>query len=353
MEDKYICKRCNYYTYKYSDLKRHLKKKISCIKCVESFELSNDQILVLSLLPCVNNSSIVKNNEIEYLKNSNIIYDNKNILFDLLNNIDLKKIKICNYCNEKFERLQDLKKHILVKCFYKNINNNENNTNNIKDNDKLIIDFNDETNKINNSNNLAESNSANIILDNLVNSNNTINNNSFNNNNIHLHFDLKPPLPFDDDWDVSKINDKIITYILSSKHMYTELLKEILQNEINLNVILDKESKSGLVYKNDIDKYIQMKSSDIVDNTMEKLQNQLLDLNKKNNLRFEELIDFCRRMVNKKFNDFSKDKDINERVNNLMNDIFSEKKEKSIHLYNNLPKNLKENEKILNNDDGF
>ena len=33
---------------------------------------------------------------------------------------------------------------------------------------------------------------------------------------------------------------------------YNTELEEILKNEINLNVIIDKDSDSGLVYKNDI-----------------------------------------------------------------------------------------------------
>ena len=52
-----------------------------------------------------------------------------------------------------------------------------------------------------------------------------------------------------------------------------KLLEEILKNEINLNVIIDKDNDLGIVYKNDIDKYIQIKSKNIVDNTMIKLKN--------------------------------------------------------------------------------
>jgi len=34
--------------------------------------------------------------------------------------------------------------------------------------------------------------------------------------------------------------------------MYTNLLTEILKNEINLNVIIEKDNDSGIVYKNEI-----------------------------------------------------------------------------------------------------
>ena len=59
--------------------------------------------------------------------------------------------------------------------------------------------------------------------------------------------------------------------------MYTKLLEEILKNEINLNIIIDKNDNSGMVYKNDIDTYIKMKIKDIIDKTMEKLKNHLLN----------------------------------------------------------------------------
>jgi len=70
--------------------------------------------------------------------------------------------------------------------------------------------------------------------------------------------------------------------------MYTELLEEILKNDINLNVIIDKDNDSGMVYKNNIDKYIQMKLKDIISNTMEKLNNHLNDINKDDSRSFHD-----------------------------------------------------------------
>lgn len=108
--------------------------------------------------------------------------------------------------------------------------------------------------------------------------------------------------------------------------MYSQLLKEILENEINLNVIIDKNSNSGLVYKNNIDKYIRMKSSDIVNNTMDKLKNHLLEMNKTEETQFEEIIDYSRKMINKKHIDYNKDEILKSNVNNLMSNIYDEKK---------------------------
>jgi hypothetical protein len=114
--------------------------------------------------------------------------------------------------------------------------------------------------------------------------------------------------------------------------MYTSLLEEILKNEINLNVVIDKDKDSGMVYKNDIDKYIQMKSKDIVVNTMEKLNFQLNEINKNNNISFKEIIDFSRQMINKKYNDYKKNQNIQENVGNIICDIFGNKKTEAIDI---------------------
>jgi hypothetical protein len=58
-----------------------------------------------------------------------------------------------------------------------------------------------------------------------------------NSNNTHvtnnIYIEIKNPIPFDEDWDISKIDEKTKTSLLFSKIMYTGLLDEILKNEIN------------------------------------------------------------------------------------------------------------------------
>ena len=112
--------------------------------------------------------------------------------------------------------------------------------------------------------------------------------------------------------------------------MYTRLLEEILNDEINLNVIIDKEKDSGMVYKNDIDKYIQMKSKDIVSKTMNKINQHLIDINKENNKAFEEILDFSRKMINKKYIDYQNNKKIQDTVDDIICNIFENKKTDAI-----------------------
>ena len=52
----------------------------------------------------------------------------------------------------------------------------------------------------------------------------------------------------------------------------------ILQNEKNLNVVIEKDTNTGIVYKNDTEKYIHLNKSDIIDQSLTKLRLQLNSL---------------------------------------------------------------------------
>lgn len=310
MSTSFICKRCNFNCYNYNDIKRHInKKKICQKKNLDSFNYSEDQLLILSMIPYYNDKHNIENIEIEYLKNSNKMNNKKKELFEILDEIDKKKIKKCKYCNNEFQKIIDLRKHIMIKCFYENIEENNGKDKNI------------ETNIINNNNCT-------------INTQNQIQNIT---NNIYL--EIKPPLPFDGDWDISKLDNNIRARLLISQIMYTTLLEEILKNDDNLNVIIDKESKSGMVYKNDKEQYITMKLNDIVDEAMEKLKNYLLEINEeaKNRKEFDyQIIRFGKSLVLGKYNDYKNYEGINEDVNELMANIFDRKKNEAIKKSKNI-----------------
>jgi hypothetical protein len=117
--------------------------------------------------------------------------------------------------------------------------------------------------------------------------------------------------------------------------MYTELLKEILKNEINLNVIIDKNNDSGSVYMNNIDKYIEMKSIDIVDNTMEKLKKHLLEMNK-DSYCIKECLYASKKIIEKKHYDYVKSTKTKQIVKNYITDIYESKKKDAIDISNTL-----------------
>ena len=69
---------------------------------------------------------------------------------------------------------------------------------------------------------------------------------------------------------------------------------------------------------------------------MEKLKNQLLSLNEENNTLFDEIKDFSRIMITKKYIDYVKNNNnIKNNVNNLVNNTYLEKKHKAIAIYDN------------------
>ena len=289
-------------------MQKHLIKKKQCCKKLEAYNYSEDQLLILSLLPDDTNN--INEQKIDYLKNSNIIYKNKDKLLSMIEYVDKNKLKKCTYCNEEFNKISDLRNHILVTCFYKEIDKETNKDD--KSNKEIII---------NGDNNLSN------------------NHNHFITNNItnNIYIEIKNPVPFDEDWDISKITDDKKASLLISKIMYTGLLEEILKNEINLNIIIDKNNDLGMVYKNNIDQYIQMKSKDIVDNTMEKLRKHLIEINDESKTTsILECLQISKQNIEFKHDNYKNNQNIQENVKNLISKIFEEKKDDALNISNSI-----------------
>ena len=310
----YSCKRCSYKTNNYLDIKRHIIKKKLCEKNKESYEFSDDQLLILSLISDNDYDFYIETYSLNNLDKSNKIFKKRFELFNILENIDKNKLKKCEYCNTKFSKIILLRNHILTECFPK----------------KIIEEY----EFINN--HTIENNKSALI------SNSIINQNSNNITNIYLEINRPEitPVPFDQEWNISKINKDFQDSLMISSIMYTRLLENILENEINLNVIIDKDSSSGIVYKNDIDKYIKMKSKDIVDKTMDKLKNHLLNFNKEkqDDFYFKETLTYSRRMIEKKYIDYIKDTDIHKKVIDVISNIFENKKQDAINILKKIDK---------------
>jgi hypothetical protein len=219
--------RCNNFETKiFFEVKKHCLRIRPCCKRTD-IKLSNDQLLLLSLIPYYDNEHSISINELEYLSNSDIIYQNKKELFNELDNIFKNKIKLCKYCNEKFDTIYELRKHITIKCFYNEL---QKKYNNIK--------------------------KHNII-------------------------------PFEEEWNISEISKIVKNDIMISQYVFSRFLTEILNNDKNSNVIIDKYNKSGKVYINHKEQYIEMTLNDILMKTMEKLYDQLYKIieNNKDSLK--------------------------------------------------------------------
>ena len=162
--------------------------------------------------------------------------------------------------------------------------------------------------------------------------------------NTNIFFEInaqnKTPIPFDNDWDISKISEEHKTKIMVSNFMYTTLLDEILKNNENLNVIIDKEKESGMVYKNDNEQYKQMKLTDIIDTTMNKLHKHLKDINNNDNGKtLKEVITFTRQIIDKKYIDYNKDENVKEGVTQCISKSYENIKDAAIEFAKSIPNN--------------
>jgi hypothetical protein len=369
----YKCRKCGYEKNLFRDMKNHININKSCIKDFSCMDLSNDEILIMTLMPFSNG---VQNFDFQKIKNYSNTYKNKNILLELLFDIDKTKIKKCLYCNKDFSKIKELKYHIIMECFenemcnkninIQNLNINENNINeqNLNVNNIKVNNINEQNLNVNNINeqnineqNINEQNineqtinEQNLKLN--INSGNTINN--INNVNIILNINNTKPVPFDDNWSLSNLNNKDKSNIMLSKYMYSLLLTEILDNNDNLNVIIDKEKDFGIVYKNDLEKYIKMEIKQIISNSMEKLEQNLLIINNdlKNNGTYDEIyLSTKDKDIKNKYSVFKHNFKTSEIVNKCMTDIFDKKKDLSKKVMKEF---LSQNEQVIeNNNDSY
>lgn len=233
-------------------------------------------------------------------------YKYTDIEIDNLIDAELKYIETsmysCNVCNKHFIDEIQLDNHILIEHRDTYITNE----NMLKD--KKVCD--------------------NIIINNIQNIQHIQN----------FNINIIQPVPFDKDWDLSKIDSLEIQNLLLSNVMYTRLLEEILKNDINLNVIIEKESNFGLVYKNEKDKYINMKIKDIIENSMLKLNKHLVDLN--NNLNstiLDKYVTDIKKRIDDKLDSYIKNSNnIQDNVNDLIKEKYINSSKNAISICNSL-----------------
>jgi len=218
----YECKNCLYKTKLFTDMTRHMNRKILCKKNnLEGFKYNEDEIIKLSLIPYINNKQDIN---IDLYQNKNIITKNK--LFEFLSNIDKKKLKVCQLCNKEFNKIIDLKNHFILNC----------------------ITF--DTNK----NNLS------YCYDNPL------------KNNLSFTDFFKTtlfPISFDKEWDTSHLDNNEKNLLLFSICKYTKTLECILKNKDNHNILIDKNSSSVVVYNNCIIHKINL--DELIDKIIDKI----------------------------------------------------------------------------------
>jgi len=367
MNDKnsyFECKRCSFKCDKKKNMEKHLNRKILCIKKFDSFCMNDEELYNLSLIKnyiksedktnnkfiCENcnkyfnrkdslqrhshsSCKIIKNNN-KFIKDSrdsletekNILentIDNDSINRDINNNIH---IKITEKNND------ELHKNIYENCNYK-IRGELNNRiyDDIDQNKDQIKEINDEIlNKLingNNSEKITKLLSSRInVISNLQNSNNNIIDNSINHiDNSINNFNITIVNSFDQAWTTSHIDDKTKVLLLLNKCKFTTTLENILENEVNLNVLIDKKTDNGIIYENNTMKNTTVK--DIVKRTMEKIYKHLTDFTNEAQI-YNIDIDMVNDQImiaGKKYDEFKKNKTIQEKVNTCIKDIYCKK----------------------------
>ena len=285
------CKRCFNKFYQKIDITRHLNKKNLCTRTADSYKYSDEDIKKLSMERInINNSE-----------------DNKTD---------------CSECGKKFCNSKGLKQHL--KSYCKKINTESVKKDNVLETGKNISD--NVTNNITGDENILIHGDENTIEgdisvtgnDNIVGDNNTI-------NNINIHINITKP--FDDPWDTSEIdiNKKLILLLNSTK--FTKTLEKILENEVNLNVLIDKKTGKGMVYKNE--KFVNMPVKEIVNSTMYKLYQQLCVFHNEVAAEISEIdtniLNKEIKVVREKYDSFVAKSKVEKNVNELISDIYCNK----------------------------
>ena len=264
----------------------------------------------------------------EFSTKPNLIYHQKNAKYCLLLQGKINTNFKCEHCNKYFSRKDNLLKH--NKRYHKVETEEEiNEIEEINETEEINNINNNITNNTNSNDNVVNSNDNVVHSNNITNSNNN-SNNTINNININNNIVLQP---FDENWNIDHINKYII--FLSLKK-YTTFLDKVLEKYENLNVIIDNDSDSGLVYKNEKEKYVNMKKKEIFRMTMDKLNKQMCELfddvilNEKT-FGFDSL-DFLNKQkgnANNKYEDYVKKDDIKQEANTYIEEIFIKKKDEA------------------------
>jgi hypothetical protein len=328
----YVCKKCNYKTKLFSDITRHLNRKRICDKLINEKNYSEEELIKLSLIQNLNN---IKDFDVYLLKkiNKNIIKKEK--LFKILSVIDKNKLKECPLCNELFTKIIDLKNHLILDCVSLDMSETQNSKPiiNLNNNITNIQQTINKINNINNINNIHNTHNTHNIQN--IQNINIININNIDNINNSL------PISFDENWDCSHMTNDEKNLLILSMFKYTKTLEALLKNKINHNVIIDTESKSGLVYKNN--KIEKMCLDEIMDKSFDKIFNHLTsffeEVNNNNNYGINpELINNEKLTMKIKYDKFKLDDNNKKDAILHMTDSFIKIKDETLEQFNILKK---------------
>jgi hypothetical protein len=137
---------------------------------------------------------------------------------------------------------------------------------------------------------------------------------------------------------MSKIDNKTKNCLLLSSTKFTQTMEHILENDANMNVLIEKDTNLGFIYKNDIEKFKKMDINDIVDTSMKKLYNHLKQIynDVKDDNEFKICNDYLENEKNNiedKYDKYINDEITQKKVQEHILDIYDRYKEKTVTNY--------------------
>ncbi len=302
------CQRCSYKCDQKINILRHLDRKKLCIKNFDAFKYTDEELYEKS----IERTYINPDNDPNACSQCNKIFHNKYALN--------KHIK--NYCkkNDSISKSTEINDNI----------NSVTKSNEINDSHNISAETKNISN-IDSSNNNNYNNYNNSTATLTDSSNNTIDN-SINNINITI------VNSFDEAWSTNHIDTKTKVLLLLNQCKFTATLENILENEVNLNVLIDKKSENGIIYENNIMKNTTVK--DIVSRTMEKIYKHLTDFKTDaytHNID-NDVINSQIKLAGKKYDEFQNSKKVREKVNTCIKDIYCKKQTNTYDSLNKVEK---------------
>lgn len=305
---KYVCFRCNYTTPRKNSMYNHYERSVKCSKNIDSLKYDENQIIKYSFIEIDEHKNFQNINE-----NGYCVEKTTEEFINEIKNLYKDKRRSCNYCNKTFSKYKDLEYH-LFECIYVN-------------------------NKIKNEkeNSLSVDNSINAPANIYTNCN--VNNNNINNTiNINIELPEKNLLSFNDNWNIEHLDINTKTLLFMSTVKYTKTLEYILANDANKNVLLNKDTNTGIIYKGA--EFEEMKIEDIIDKSVLKIYNNLKEMyneiQENNDVNFildPNVINQNLKITENKFNEYNSNEKTKEVVSQIISSIYSQHKDTTEQKY--------------------
>jgi hypothetical protein len=313
---KYRCFRCNYTANHKTSMYNHYARSVKCSKNIDSLKFDENQIVKYSFTEIDDHKRL---DNINY--NNYCVEKNSEEFINEIKNVYKEKQRSCSYCNKIFAKYKDLEYH-LFECIYI--------TNKIKNEKENSLSIDNSVNAPSNIYTECNVNNINNNINNVNNINNTI--------NINIELPEKSLISFNDNWNIEHLDINTKTLLFMSTVKYTKTLEYILANDANKNVLLNKDTNTGIIYKGA--EFEEMKIEDIIDKSVLKIYNNLKEMyneiQENNDVNFildPNVINQNLKITENKFNEYNSNEKTKEVVSQIISSIYSQHKDTTEQKY--------------------